>query len=378
MIKLLFTGDLSCTGKFKTSVENNREIFSNQLLSLFKDYSHVICNFEGAATNLKNIYRSDCDLRSPDKSIEYFQKRNILVYNLANNHVFDCGYDGFKNTKDKILKGGGIYFGAGKNIEEASRVEYISKDDITIGLIGVCHKEGLIASKNTEGVFCDIYEDYIRSKIIKAKTKCDWLILNYHGGEEYTRYPMPKKRSKLKKYLNYGVDVIIGHHPHVVQGIEKIDNKFIFYSLGNFIFDIEQQRNKKYISDSVLLDIRFTKSKITYSNIPIKIDASNEKIFIQDAFKGLKGLSRFSNYTRRWQQECYRVVCMDDPLKSLKFDWIKKIFKRFPLLIIIGNFVKIKRLMYGWNYRPVLYGAFIFYLKTIFKYDERLEIISND
>ena len=69
---------------------------------------------------------------------------------------------------------------------------------------------------------------------------------------------------------------------------------------------------------------------------------------------------------------------MDDPLKSLKFDWIKNIFKRFPLLIIIGNLVKIKRLIYGWNYRPVLYGAFIFYLKTIFKYDERLEIISND
>ena len=225
MIKLLFTGDLSCTGNFKTSVENNREIFSDQLLSLFKDYGHIICNFEGAATNLKNIYRSDCDVRSPDKSIEYFQKRNILVYNLANNHVFDCGYDGFKNTKDKILKGGGIYFGAGKNIEEASRVAYISKDDITIGLIGVCHKEGLIASKNTEGVFCDIYEDHIKSKIIKAKTKCDWLILNYHGGEEYTRYPMPQKRSKLKKYLNYGVDVIIGHHPHVVQGIEKINNK---------------------------------------------------------------------------------------------------------------------------------------------------------
>ena len=110
----------------------------------------------------------------------------------------------------------------------------------------------MIASKNTEGVFCDIYEDHIRSKIIKAKTKCDWLILNYHGGEEYTRYPMPKKRSKLKKYLNYGVDVIIGHHPHVVQGIEKIDNKFIFYSLGNFIFDIKQQRDKKYINDSVL------------------------------------------------------------------------------------------------------------------------------
>ena len=163
-----------------------------------------------------------------------------------------------------------------------------------------------------------------------------------------------------------------------MQGIEKIDNKFIFYSLGNFIFDIEQQRNKKYISDSVLLDIRFTKSKITYSNIPIKIDASNEKIFIQDTFNGFKGLSHFSNYTRRWQQECYRVVCMDDPLKRLKFDWIKKIFKRFPLLIIIGNSVKIKRLIYGLNYRPVLYGAFLFYLKTIFKYNERLEAISND
>ena len=74
MIKLLFTGDLSCTGKFKTSVENNREIFSDQLLSLFKDYSHIICNFEGAATNLKNIYRSDCDVRSPMNQLSIFRK----------------------------------------------------------------------------------------------------------------------------------------------------------------------------------------------------------------------------------------------------------------------------------------------------------------
>ena len=378
MIKLLFTGDLSCTGKFKTSVKKNREIFSDQLLSLFKEYNHIICNFEGAATNIKNIYRSDCDVRSPEKSIEYFQERNILVYNLANNHIFDCGYDGFKNTRDKILKGGGLYFGAGKNIEEASRVEYISKGDITIGLIGLCHKEGLIASKNKEGVFCDIYEKRIKSKIIEAKTNCDWVIVNYHGGEEYTRYPMPKKRTKLKKYLDYGADIIIGHHPHVVQGVEKIHDKVIFYSLGNFIFDIKQHRNKKYINDSVLLDIRFTKSKITYFNIPIRIDASKEKIFIQNEFKGFRGLSHFSNYERQWQQECFRVVCLDDPLKSLKFDWIKKIFKSFPLLIIMGNFVKINRLIYGWNYRPVLYGALIFYLKTTFKYGERLKIIDND
>ncbi len=378
MIKLLFTGDLSCTGKFKTSVEDNREIFSDRLLSLFKEYNHIICNFEGAATNLKNIYRSDCDVRSPEKSIKYFYERNILVYNLANNHVFDCGYEGFKNTRDKILEVGGKYFGAGKNIEEASRVEFISEGDLTIGLVGVCHKEGLIATKNTEGVFCDIYENHIKSKIIEAKTKCDWVILNYHGGEEYTRYPMPKKRNKFKKYLNYGADVIIGHHPHVVQGVEKINNKFIFHSLGNFIFDIKQQRNKKYINNSVLLDLRFTKSKITYFNIPIKIDVSNEKIFIQNEYKGFIGLSNFSDYKRRWQQECFRVVCIDESLKSLKFDWIKKIFKRFPLLIIIGNFVKIKRLTYGHNYRPVLYGACLFYLKTIFKHGERLKIISND
>ena len=69
-------------------------------------------------------------------------RKKYFVYNLANNHVFDLRYDGFKSTKDKILNGGGIYFGAGKNIEEASRVEYIYKDGITIGLIGVCHKKG--------------------------------------------------------------------------------------------------------------------------------------------------------------------------------------------------------------------------------------------
>ena len=78
MIKLLFTGDLSCTGKFKASVENIREIFSDQLLSLFKDYSHIICNFEGAATNLKT-YIGQIVMRSPSESIEYFQKEIFCI-----------------------------------------------------------------------------------------------------------------------------------------------------------------------------------------------------------------------------------------------------------------------------------------------------------
>ena len=64
----------------------------------------------------------------------------------------------------------------------------------------------------------------------------------YHGGDEFFHVPMPYIRKQLKGYLDWGCDIVVAHHPHVVQGYEMLGKKAIFYSLGNFIFDTDYQR----------------------------------------------------------------------------------------------------------------------------------------
>ena len=362
-MKLIFTGDLSCTGKFRDAIISDKEVFSKEVLSFLDESDYVICNFEGPATKLDNFFRTDCDVRSPENSIDYFYDRNIRVFNLANNHIFDCGFEGFNETKEKIFNKKGVFFGAGKNLEEASKIQYLTNKNTKISLIGICHQEGLVANKNSPGIFCDINEIEIKNKIQEAKNNSDWVVVNYHGGEEYTRYPMPKRRSKLKSYLKFGADVIVAHHPHVVQGFEEIGGKFIFYSLGNFIFDIPQHREKRFINESVLLDLYFTKNKVFSNFFPIKIDIDNQNIT-----KNIHSFNEkkydFSNYLVNWQEECFRVVCLDDPLSRLKSKSVRALFKRYPILILLGNLLKFKRFIIGENYRPVFFGALMYLIKT--------------
>ena len=364
-MKLVFTGDLSCTGKFQDVIISDKEIFSKEILSFLDSTDYVICNFEGPATKLENLYRTDCDVRSPENSINYFYDRNIRLFNLANNHIFDCGLEGFNETKEKIINKKGFFFGAGENLEEASKIQYLFDKKTKVSLIGICHKEGLIANQKHPGIFCDIYETEIKNKIQEAKRSSDWVIVNYHGGEEYTRYPMPSRRAKLKSYLEFGADVVVAHHPHVVQGFEQIGKKFIFYSLGNFIFDIPQHREKMFINDGVLLELHFTKNKVTSNFVPIKIDINNQKITKSNYVSNV-ALSDFSNYIANWQKECFRLVCLDEPLSSVKLKSAKVLFKTYPILILLGNLLKFKRLMIGKNYRPVFFGACMYFIKTIF------------
>ena len=366
-MKIIFTGDLSCSGIFSDRVRLNQEIFDKKLLNKINSVHNVVCNLEGPATTAPNLYRSDYNVRSPENTIKYFTQRNISVFNLAKNHIFDCGEIGFKDTTRKILKYNKGYFGAGNDINEASQPIYLEGEKIRISLIGICHKEGLIASKIKPGIFCDEYDNTIKKTINNAKKNSDWVIVNYHGGEEYTRYPMPSRRKKLFKYLDYGANIIIAHHPHVFQGFEKVNKKLIFYSLGNFVFDIPQHRNKKYTDKSALLKLKFTRNKISFSFIPINIDVKNASISLNYSFsKEIKSLSNFSQYNYNWEKECFRLVCKDDELSRFKNSRLRYFIKKSPLLIIIGNALKIKRILKGKNYRPVLFGALVYYVKNIF------------
>ena len=89
---------------------------------------------------------------------------------------------------------------------------------------------------------------------------------------------MPYLRRRYKRYLKYGADIVVGHHPHVVQNYERFGNKIVFYSLGNFIFDTDFQRIQKYTDFGMLLKLNFTEDSYSWEALPIKNNRETKNI----------------------------------------------------------------------------------------------------
>lgn len=303
-IKAAFVGDLSITGVFKDKINNNIEIFDEPIKGILQNKQFIIANLEGPTTDNNNYYRNNGLVVSPLKSIGYLNKRNFNVYNLANNHLFDNGVIGFIDTKSEISKHECFSFGAGETIKEASEVLLLSKNNITLALIGISHKEGMIATNNSPGVFSlEKNFNLLVKKINYARKKADWIILNYHGGEEFSTLPLPRRRRLFHKLAKLNIDIIIGHHSHVVQGYEYILGKPIFYSLGNFVFDIKPHKRKKLVNNGIILNFEFTKNNYKFHFTPTIIDKENGKIMIGDKeFIDIvnKKYSNFSKYWKNW------------------------------------------------------------------------------
>ena len=163
------------------------------------------------------------------------------VVSLANNHVWDLGEEGLKNTI-RILKENNIkYCGAGLNLEEASQPAVIEKDGMTIAILAYCmygnkylgyvelageNKAG-INPLDIEKVICDIKQ---------AKQKFDKVFVMPHWGREYQYEPLPECVMMAKKMIDVGADAVLGSHTHQMQPLVNYKGKPICYSMGNFLF----------------------------------------------------------------------------------------------------------------------------------------------
>jgi len=363
MLRINFTGDISFTGVFAEKVANNAEIFSNDIKRYVLSSDFNVCNFEGAATDRKNVLGREFDVKSPLNSVEYLKKRGFYVFGCANNHIFDSGRKGWEDTRRSILEQKCKFFGAGENIEEASDIIYLEKNNIKVALIGVCHKEGMIADARRAGVFCDRETDLLIKKVKEARENANWVILNYHGGGEYTTFPMPRKRKLLKNFIKYGVDIIVAHHPHVFQGYERDNKSIIFYSLGNFIFDIKSQRLHEFTDESAILNIQFSQNDFSFDFHPTKIDLANGLISRASKEKfndQLLQLLDFDNYVLKWRKDAYRVFFQLNVNTGVDTEFEKNTLRnknKLLLIFIPKTYFSLCRILKGSNSRAIFLSA---------------------
>ena len=232
----------------------------------------VFANLEApiTATNISEFEKA-YSLSIPPENLTFLKDANCSVVNLAHNHILDYGEKGASDSFHYLDEAKIPYIGAGNNISECLKEVVFEIKNVTVSFIGF-YLSGLYLSTKKVCV-AGTDEQLIRYRISELKKKYDFVIVSLHWGTENVFYPSPEQQAFARVCIDEGASVIIGHHPHRLQGIEKYDGGIIFYSLGNFNFmpcgvGISPYPNLSCIADVELLDNK----NINYNLIPIEIN----------------------------------------------------------------------------------------------------------
>ena len=274
---IAFSGDIGFSKYFKDTFKRE-DLMTDEVVNFLSDTDYTVINVEGAVTKITATAQKPLIHSNDPKAIEWFLKLNGNVWNLANNHTMDCGEAGALDTLAHARENNCLTVGLGENTAEAEKPLLLQKKGIGIGLISVTYS---IADKaGEEHAGCILWNDNerIKKNIKEVKRKNRWCVVIAHAGVEFAQMPLPYIRKQYKKYLDYGADIVVGHHPHVVQNYEKFGDKIIFYSLGNFVFDTDYQRRQKYTDTGMLIKLHFTDKDYSWEHLPIKINRTTQTI----------------------------------------------------------------------------------------------------
>lgn len=236
-----FAGDTMFSGKVQERLEKKgydfpyeyiRELFEQDDLSLLNLETPV--TEEGQAAENKTYV-----FKSPTKALGPMVRAGVDAVGLANNHILDQGIPGLKDTLEALRKQNIAYAGAGHDESEAYAPVYLERKGIKVALLSfsrVVPKTSWVAGASHPGV-ASVYSPKRALEAIRtAKENADLVLVMSHWGKERTTVLEEHQRELAHAYIDAGADLIIGSHPHVMQGLEQYKGKWIVYSTGNFIF----------------------------------------------------------------------------------------------------------------------------------------------
>lgn len=273
---LRFGGDVMMTSYFANYIDMyGVDYMWEDVKDLINSADYSIFNLETSVSNRGSDTKpAGYGFRSNPDTLQGLQNAGIDMVNLANNHVLDYGKEAFLDTMDNLKKYNIEYIGSGKNYNEASEIKYKTINDIKFSFIGLTSILGYkewSATENREGVFYLTESDYqnIYNKIQEANKNSDYVVVFTHWDREYYNYPTEATINLAHTLIDNGANIIIGTHPHVLQGVEYYNDGIIYYSLGNFNFLIKNDNAAR----TGLFELNLDSKKIKSSRIyPIKIN----------------------------------------------------------------------------------------------------------
>ncbi len=265
-LTMVFAGDLNLSDRFEQYAGANEQFAFTEWQKIGPVDAQMV-NLENPVTFSTDSSDKKFIFRMHPRFLKMVKKAGISVVNCANNHVGDFGCDGIVETLHWLDSLGIQHVGAGRNIAEARRPVVISFHNKKIGILGFggdgVHYAGQSAAGTVPRDQAIIIHD-----VRALAGKVDLVIVNFHWGDENAIVPSDAQIHLAHATIDAGADLIIGHHPHVLQGIEYYKKGVIAYSLGNFVFG----GNANDInSETMVLKIEVGKSSWRCETIPVMV-----------------------------------------------------------------------------------------------------------
>ncbi len=270
-VTILFGGDMQFD-RYIRSVTGKRggAFVFDGLRGEFQKANLVVANLEGPITNNPSVSETSVEgshdnyvFTFPSETAALLKGENVGLVNIGNNHILNFKEDGVRQTKEYLETAGVGYFGSPLSGDE--RIAFLEIEGVRFGFVN--YNE--FVWKGNEKALSDI---------ALAKEQTDFVIIYTHWGKEYVD-ATPEMKTLAHEFIDVGADLVIGSHPHVVQVTEEYRGKWIYYSLGNLIFDQyfrpETQAGLivRAVFDPMMRDI-------TLSELPIRLKTNGQTEFI--------------------------------------------------------------------------------------------------
>lgn len=195
-------------------------------------------NLETTVLPGKAIPSGSFTFRTDPKALAGLEYGGFDVLSLANNHMMNFGLNGLRATIDNLDDAGISHAGAGLSDEEIAEPVIMEADGMSFGFLAYSYakEQSFHDGGKTYGVAYAKTDD-MKRQVAALRQRADVVVVSMHMGNEYEIYPSSAQKGFARAAVDAGADLVIGHHPHVVQTFEKYKEGYIIYSLGNFVFD---------------------------------------------------------------------------------------------------------------------------------------------
>ncbi len=335
-LELLAVGDLmlTCPPGAAAPVDDRLRDVADLLAGADITLGNLECTLPG---NGEAVHTEPRVITTPDR-IGPLASLGFDVVSLANNHLFDALQSGFDELRALLDHIGVGWFGAGHNVDQARRPAIVERNGIRVAFIGAADERSgtpFFASDHGGGIApWDV--PALAEQIGRLRDEVDHVVVCPHWGEERLRIPSPQQIADARALMDAGASLVIGHHPHVVQGIERYRDGLIAYSLGNCIAGyagfsdgdaIEWNRTER---TGLMLRIRLSSDALLdVESIPIFDDGLAVRVETTGA--GEKHLRRVNRRLARgvtpgrYRREHLRVKTLIPILQHLRWGELKRL-----------------------------------------------------
>ena len=345
-VKLLAVGDIMLgdhpvrIGHGVRSIMEKRGMkFPFQFVSPFLNSSDIVFgNLESVLSDsgLNPSRLEQSELRGRPIYAKALANAGFTVLSLANNHAMQHGVEAFRETVAALAENKVFCVGV-KDQDGRSNTFFWQKNNLKLGLISYSLQPEHYHQSHP--CYALGREEDIISHVKELRAECDIIVVSIHWGEEYLNIPSCEQIKFGRGLADSGANLIIGHHPHVLQGIEKYGESYIAYSLGNFVFDKWQKRCRESVILECIIDKKGIKKLRSW---PVLINRAYQPEMVVGSWADAieKNLEKYSSWIQRGENlrlENYERKARKAYFKfrmSCYFYFIMNIYRYSPEIIL--------------------------------------------